>query len=210
MDDKRKRSRGRSGCPSPRATSPVAPAPVMPADVTDGEGGQPPAVDADKEGRFPVDVPGFRGPLEQLVGAARRGDVDLGAVSMSEITGGYRGRLTSVGELDAQEIADFLDQASRLVALKAAQLMPDTGIDLEAEDGAGTPPVDDAGSRLAEYRLFRAAVDGFLAGATDQPSQSFLAAISPEVVSTEKLSITAPRRLSARPPVVAVSSIRNS
>ncbi|MDB5068485.1 MAG: chromosome segregation protein ScpA [Chloroflexi bacterium] len=194
MDNRGKRSRGRGGRPPSRATAPVPPAPVMPAGHPTGEGVRPPAMEADEEGRFPVDLPGFRGPLEQLVGAARRGDVDLGAVSVSEITAGFRQRLAGIAEPDAQEIADFLDQASRLVALKAAQVVPDTGVDLQAEDGAGDPPpVDDAGSRVAEYRLFRAAVDGFLAGATDQASQSFLAAISPEVVPTEKLSISQER-----------------
>jgi segregation and condensation protein A len=118
---------------------------------------------------------------------------------VSAITAPYRQRLTSAAEPDAQEIADFLDQASRLVALKAARLIPDAGIELEAEDGAATDttPAEDAGSRLAEYRLFRAAVESFLAGATEQDGRSFLAAISPEVVPTEKLTISQERLVGA-------------
>jgi segregation and condensation protein A len=67
------------------------------------------------------------------------------------------------------------------MALKAAQVVPDTGLDLEAVEGTGTDasPADDPGSRLAEYRLFRAAVDGFLADATGEASRTFLATVGP-------------------------------
>jgi hypothetical protein len=52
---------------------------VISADAADA---RPPAVDAVEEERFPVDVYGFRRLLEQLVGAARRGEVDTGRLSV--------------------------------------------------------------------------------------------------------------------------------
>jgi segregation and condensation protein A len=172
---------------------------LTPPAVSAGTAAAAPPTASAEEGRFPIDVPGYRGTLEQLVSGVRHGEVDPGSVPVSAITAPYRQRLTSAAEPDAQEIADFLDQASRLVALKAARLIPDAGIDLEAEDGAATDttPAEDAGSRLAEYRLFRAAVDSFLAGATEQDGRSFLAAISPEVVPAERLTISQERLVDA-------------
>jgi segregation and condensation protein A len=145
------------------------------------------------EGRFPVDVPGFSGPLEQLVAMAQRGDVDLAAIPVSEITGGYRQRL-SEEDVDPRDLADFLALASRLLALKAARLLPDGSIDVEEPPGDDASAVDDPGARLAEYRLFRAAAEALLADASEEGARSFLGAVCPEVVPSERLAI-APERL---------------
>ncbi len=146
--------------------------------------------------RFPVDVPGFRGPLEQLVATAQRGDVDLAAIPVSQITAGFRARLEET-DTDPRDLADFLSLASRLLSLKAARLLPDGAIDAEeaaAEDGA---PVDDPGARLAEYRLFRAAAEALLADVSEQGARSFLSTVCPEVVPSERLAIPPERLLSA-------------
>jgi chromatin segregation and condensation protein Rec8/ScpA/Scc1 (kleisin family) len=135
--------------------------------------------------------------------------------SASAITGGFRERRAKVAEPDAQELADFLDQASRLVVLKASRVLPDEGIDLEAAAAAGDDAwIVDPGSRLADDRLFRAAVDQFLASATDEAGRSFLAtALRPEGAPTERLSISQERLIGAlrgalaRLPKVATVSV---
>lgn len=146
--------------------------------------------------RFPVEVPGFRGPLEQLVVTAQRGDVDLAAIPVSEITAGFRARLEEV-DTDPRDLADFLSLGSRLLALKAARLLPDGAIDAEEEAGEDGGPVDDPGARLAEYRLFRAAAEALLAEASEQGARSFLSTVCPEVVPSERLAIAPERLLSA-------------
>lgn len=145
------------------------------------------------EVRFPVEVPGFRGPLEQLVATAQRGDIDLAAVPVSEITAGFRARLEGV-DTDPRELADFLSLASRLLSLKASRLLPDGAIDAEEEVADDGSPVDDPGARLAEYRLFRAAAEALLSDASEQGARSFLSTVCPEVVPSERLAI-APERL---------------
>ena len=182
----------------------------------DGGGGPPRRTAAALEERcFAIDVPGFTGQLDELVAAAQRGEVDLAPVSVSAITAGFRQRLAGIAEPDAQGLADFLKQASRLVALKASRVLPDEGIDLEAADAAGdTGPVDDPGARLADYRLFRAAVDQFLAGATDEAARSYLAkTLDPDAAPAEKLTISQERLVGAlrgalaRLPKVATVSV---
>jgi hypothetical protein len=147
-----RRSDRRAGGFTPRPAAEVPPAAGAPADG--GAGRRWAVAAALEEERFAVAVPGFTGQLDELVAAARRGDVDLAAVSVSAITGGFRERLAGVAEPDAQELADFLDQASRLLALKASRVLPDEGIDLEAAAAAGDDAwIVDPGSRLADDRL---------------------------------------------------------
>jgi segregation and condensation protein A len=138
--------------------------------------------------RFPVEVPGFRGPLDQLVATAQRGDVDLAAIPVSQITAGFRARLEE-GDTDPRDLADFLSLASRL--------LPDGAIDAEEEAAADGAPVDDPGARLAEYRLFRAAAEALLADASEQGARSFLSTVCAEVVPSERLAIAPQRLLSA-------------
>jgi segregation and condensation protein A len=144
--------------------------------------------------RFPVDVPGFSGTLEQLVARAQRGEVDLEHMAVAEITGAFRARMEAAGpDVDLREVADFLSLAARLVALKAARLNPSA----RADDGEAEPdPADDAGRRLSEYRLFKAAADALLAEATEEGTRSFLGLVAPEVIPVERLRIP-PERLAA-------------
>lgn len=166
--------------------------------MTDPAGTPTTATDArpDDDGvRFPVDVPGYSGSLEQLVVRAQRGEVDLDAIAVAEITGSYRARIDAAGDqVDLQEMADFLSLAARLVALKAARLNPAEIVamdDPEEEDAGG-----EAGRRLTEYRLFKAAAEALLAEAAEEGARSFLGLVAPDVIPVERLRI-APERLAA-------------
>ena len=141
-----------------------------------------------------MEVEGFSGTLEQLVVRAQRGEVDLDAIAVAEITGTFRARMDAAGEhVDLREMADFLSLAARLVALKAARLNPaeNAGVEEEEEDAAG-----DAGRRLTEYRLFKAAAEALLAEAAEEGARSFLGLVAPDVIPVERLRI-APERLAA-------------
>jgi len=160
------------------------PSPVVTTEV-DGAGGA-------GSTRFPVDVPGFRGSLDELVARAHRGEVDLESVPLAEITGGYRARLDEAGAVDLSEVADFLTLSARLVALKAARLNPQQ----QQEEADEPEPETDAGRRLAEYRLFKAAADALLAEAAEEGTRSFLGLVVPDVLPVERLRIP-PERLAA-------------
>ncbi len=161
--------------------------------VTSPAGGAaPPGTDASE--RFHVEVAGFSGTLEQLVVRAQRGEVDLDGVAVAEITGQYRARMEAGGDqVDLREVADFLSLAARLVALKAARLNPSQYGGDEGDDDA---TVDDAGRRLTEYRLFKAAAEALLAEAAEEGTRSFLGLVAPEVIPVERLRIP-PERLAA-------------
>jgi segregation and condensation protein A len=142
-----------------------------------------------------VDVPGFQGSLQELVSRAHCGDIDVTAISVSAITSAYRRRVEGQGSRpDLRDTADFLTLLARLIAMKAAAVMPSQNLtdDVADEEDAGT----EAGRRLAEYRLFKAAAEALLAGPADEGARSFLGLVSPEVIPVERMRI-APERLAA-------------
>jgi segregation and condensation protein A len=145
-------------------------------------------------GAIIVDAPGFHGSLEELVARANRGDLDLAEMSVSSVVDDARSALESPERQgDLRAVADALTLLARLVALKAAAVLPDQDTTvIEPEDDQST----DAGRRLAEYRLFKAAAEALLAEAATEGARSFLGLVSTEVIPVERLRI-APERLAA-------------
>jgi segregation and condensation protein A len=141
-----------------------------------------------------IDAPGFHGSLEELVARANRGDVDLNELSVSMVVEKARAALEAPDRRgDLRAMADGLALLARLVALKAAAVLPDQDEVLaEPEEEEGT----DAGRRLAEYRLFKAAAEALLAEAATEGARSFLGLVASEVIPVERLRI-APERLAA-------------
>jgi segregation and condensation protein A len=141
-----------------------------------------------------VDAPGFHGSLEELVARANRGDLDLSEMPVSAVIAEARLALESPERTgDLRAVADTLSLLARLVALKAAAVLPDqVATAVEPEEDEST----DAGRRLAEYRLFKAAAEALLAEAATEGARSFLGLVSTEVIPVERLRIP-PERLAA-------------
>ena len=146
--------------------------------------------------RFLIEIPGYRGTLDDLVRRAQHGELDLSTVSVAEITEGFRRLIDAEPDrAQLQDVADFLTLAARLVALKAAAVLPD-GATADAEDEEAAVDGGDAGRRLEEYRLFKAAAEALLAGPVEDGARSFLGMVSPEVIPVERMRIP-PERLAA-------------
>lgn len=146
--------------------------------------------------RVRVEVAGYAGPLDELVRRAQHGEIDLSTLPVAAITDGFLRLLERDPEqAQLQDVADFLTLAARLVALKAAASLPEATADVPEEevieDDGG-----EAGRRLAEYRLFRAAADALLGGAVEDGARSFLGLVAPDVIPVERMRIP-PERLAA-------------
>jgi segregation and condensation protein A len=141
-----------------------------------------------------VDAPGFHGSLEELVARANRGELDLSEMPVSSVIAEARLALESPERTgDLRAVADTLSLLARLVALKAAAVLPDqVAATVEPEEDEST----DAGRRLAEYRLFKAAAEALLAEAATEGARSFLGLVSTEVIPVDRLRIP-PERLAA-------------
>src|ERR1700682_1686218 len=141
-----------------------------------------------------VDAPGFHGSLEELVARANRGDIDLSELTVSTVIADARAALESPERSgDLRAVADALALLARLVALKAAAVLPDQ---IAATADPEEDISSDAGRRLAEYRLFKAAAEALLAEAATDGARSFLGLVSTEVIPVERLRIP-PERLAA-------------
>jgi len=153
-------------------------------------------LDAHEPDRFLVDVPGFRGTLEDLVRHAHHGDVDVTQIPVAAITEQFRALVEGDERRpDLDDVAAFLTLVARLVALKAAAVMPDTSVLADTEDVDGDGATD-AGNRLAEYRLYKAAAEALLGDAAEEGARSFLGMVSPDVIPVERMRIP-PERLAA-------------
>ncbi|MGD0448034.1 MAG: segregation/condensation protein A [Candidatus Dormibacteria bacterium] len=143
--------------------------------------------------RFPVEVDGFSGTLEELVLAAQRGDVDLRDLPVAQVTTQVSRQLTG-SELggDLRDAAEALGLLARLLSMKAAKVTEGTA-ELDEEEAVVE---SDAGRRLAEYRLFRAAMEALLLEPAETGERSFLGLVAPEILPLERLRIP-PDRLAA-------------
>jgi segregation and condensation protein A len=180
----------------PAAQEPAIEVETVGRAVSDADPASP--AETESGDRFPVDVPGFRGELEELVHRVQRGDVDITGVPIAEITDVFRRRVGADPALDPREVADFLTLAGRLLTLKTLRLLPDgplEAFDLPM-DGEPADATDDPGARLAEYRLFRAAAEALLSEPAEEGQRSFAGAIAASITEVERLSI-APERLAA-------------
>ena len=143
--------------------------------------------------RFPVEVDGFSGTLEELVLAAQRGDVDLHDLPVAQVTTQVSRQLTG-SELggDLRDAAEALGLLARLLSMKAAKVT-EGNAELDEEEAVVE---SEAGRRLAEYRLFRAAMEALLLEPAETGERSFLGLVAPEVLPLERLRIP-PDRLAA-------------
>jgi len=96
------------------------------------------------ESAFVVDVEGFEGPLDMLLGLARANKLDLTKISMLALAQQYLDFIAELRSLRLEVVADYLVMAAWLTFLKSKLLLPD-----EADDDEPT------GEELAAHLAFR-------------------------------------------------------
>ena len=96
----------------------------------------------------------FEGPLELLLALAEREEVDIFQVSLSRVTDAYLAEIAQRETPDAQEMAEFLWMAARLLLLKSIKLLPGEAPTDEEAELLGWE--EDVRERLEEYRAYKA------------------------------------------------------
>lgn len=120
--------------------------------------------------RLGVVTPVFEGPLELLLALVEREEVDVFKVSLAKVTDAYLAEVAAREIPDAQEMAEFLWMAARLLLLKSIRLLPnETPTDDETELLGWE---DEVRQRLEEYRAYKQIAGELLERAT-QESFSF-------------------------------------
>lgn len=100
---------------------------------------------------FSVSAPAFEGPLGLLLDLAEKGKVELTAISVSSITADYLKRVSVMGDLEPEELSDFLRLGSRLLYIKSLALLPRGAAEEQAEE------LQRLTLELAEYRRYQQA-----------------------------------------------------
>lgn len=129
----------------------------------------------------------FEGPIDLLLTLAQRQQVDLNQVRLADLTWGYLEGLAEGGRRrPAEEMAAFLLVGSKLLALKAAGLLPGATGDDEEEDLERWE--EQVRERMLEYQRFKAAALELMRR-HQEGTPSFSSLLEGEVVPTEKLAI---------------------
>lgn len=128
----------------------------------------------------------FDGPIDLLLSLANKQEVDLNQVRLADLTSGYLEALSATEARSADEMAAFLLVGSRLLALKAAALLPGPGEEEEEEDlEAWEAQVK---QRMEEYERFKAAASELMRR-HEAGGFAFTAAVEAEIVPSERLQI---------------------
>lgn len=106
---------------------------------------------------FRVRIESFEGPFDLLLYLVSRQKVDIGVVSIAEITDQYLEEISRMELLDLDVASDFLLVASTLLEIKAASLIPSQTdeIDDEFEDIPPSQARDILVERLITYKQYK-------------------------------------------------------
>ena len=103
--------------------------------------------------RLAVSTSVFEGPLELLLALVEREEVDIFKVSLAKVTDAYLAEIAAREIPDAQEMAEFLWMAARLLLLKSVRLLPGEPPTDEETELLGWE--DEVRQRLEEYRAYK-------------------------------------------------------
>ena len=137
-----------------------------------------------------VQTPAFEGPIDLLLTLAQRQQVDLNEVRLADLAWDYladvRKDAAEGKARPPEQVAAFLVVAARLLALKAAALLPSATADADEEDLESWE--EQVRQRMVEYRRFKdAAME--LMKRHQEGGISFPSAIEAEIIPMERLAI---------------------
>jgi segregation and condensation protein A len=95
----------------------------------------------------------FSGPLDLLLHLIEQQQLDITTISLARVTDQYLAYLEMVHERRADDLAEFVAIAARLLLIKSRALLPQSAAAEEQEEDAG----DDLVRQLREYRRFKQA-----------------------------------------------------
>lgn len=84
---------------------------------------------------YPIQQSFFSGPLHLLLSLLEKNKLAISEVNLVSITSSYWKELLELGQIQPQSMCDFLDVATRLMALKARFLRPEVGEAPELDPG---------------------------------------------------------------------------
>ncbi len=113
---------------------------------------------------YRVRIDAYQGPFDLLLTLVSRQKIDIGAISIADITDQYLAEVERMKDLDLDIASDFLVVAATLLQIKASSLLPKDGIEqieLDDEFADLTPEQtrDILVERLVVYKQFKNAAN---------------------------------------------------
>lgn len=99
---------------------------------------------------YKVRLEQFEGPLDLLLELTSKEKLDITRMSLAKITDQYLEYIERRENVNLQNLADFLDVASKLILIKSKALLPLLVLTEEEEE-----EIEDLEARLAEYKRFK-------------------------------------------------------
>lgn len=99
---------------------------------------------------FAIKQEKFEGPLELLLDLIEKEKLAISEVSLSRVTDEYVQHVKLLGEIDPEELAEFLVVAAQLMLLKSRSLLPQLQLSEEEEHS-----IEELEKRLEVYRAIR-------------------------------------------------------
>src|SRR5438132_6923578 len=101
---------------------------------------------------YTIRLPDFEGPLDLLLHLIEREELDITRLALAQVTDQYIQYLSAMQRADAEQIAEFLVVAAKLLLIKSRLLLPQEPVPGEAlsEDVAG-----ELTRQLLEYRRYK-------------------------------------------------------
>ncbi|OWZ83973.1 segregation and condensation protein A [Natranaerobius trueperi] len=103
--------------------------------------------------KYQITLPNFEGPLDLLYHLAKKAEVDIYEVSISEITDQYISYIEEWEKFNLEIASEFLVMAARLMELKSKQLLPKTPSSVDEEDEED--PKQQLINQIIEYKFFK-------------------------------------------------------
>ncbi len=161
---------------------------------------------------YEVHLPVYEGPLDLLLYLIEREKLEIGTVSLAQVTDQFLAFIRDAETLLSATLADFLAMAARLVWLKSRLLLPQPAkpADLEEED-----PGEELARQLREYKRFKEVAQrlhemassgrrGFVRIA---PAPEFERQLRGREVSLEAFLAAVARALAVKPPAPVVGTL---
>ncbi len=104
---------------------------------------------------YRIQLPVFEGPLDLLLQLIEREKLDISTVSLAQVADQFLATVRQMEEVGADELADFLVVAVKLVWIKSRLLLPQPRPPVEDDDGVD--PAEALAAQLREYKRYKEA-----------------------------------------------------
>jgi len=100
--------------------------------------------------KFQIKIQSFEGPLDLLLKLIESEKMDVTSISLSKVADDFLRHLEQLEHKNAEQLAEFLDIASRLILIKSKVLLPQLELTEEEKED-----IEELEKRLKEYQSFK-------------------------------------------------------